>query len=338
MMFCSSVTPLITSTKRAWVTGWRASCTVGCRNWTKPVTVWFQHHYYQSTKPSARVVFIMPVPFGDNIGRGPPTICPPLPTVCLHGFLGPLKVGEEVWVVRSLFPLGSNQQDGLTYAGLRDRLLSLLGDKPITHPALNFAENESSFAELSEEVAKVQDIVADRPISFPLDITMTVIRHGGKLALHSAVPPSQELLAEIAKLGEVSWLLAPNLQHWLFLPAWLAAFPSASVGLAPPALGESLTSKMPHLADHKGAVGLLGQPEVMAKLEEEMGLIGRHLQGAPLNLNEYLFYHDTSGTMIASDSFYGGYAAEETPSWFARLWFKLTRRGSFRTARLPIYR
>jgi len=167
---------------------------------------------------------------------------------------------------------------------------------------------------------------------------MTVIRHGGKLALHSAVPPSQELLAEIAKLGEVSWLLAPNLQHWLFLPAWLAAFPSASVGLAPPALGESLTSKMPHLANHKGAVGLLGQPEVMAKLEEEMGLIGRHLQGAPLNLNEYLFYHDTSGTMIASDSFYGGYAAEETPSWFARLWFKLTRRGSFRTARLPIYR
>merc|ERR1712172_347238 len=50
------------------------------------------------------------------------------------------------------------------------------------------------------------------------------------------------------------------------------------------------------------------------------------------------FYHGASSTLVASDSFYGGYHEDETPSWFARLWFKLTRGGSFRKTRLPIYR
>ena len=30
------------------------------------------------------------------------------------------------------------------------------------------------------------------------------------------------------------------------------------------------------------------------------------LQGAPLSLNEFLFYHGASSTLVASDSFYGG--------------------------------
>merc|ERR1739842_198344 len=42
--------------------------------------------------------------------------------------------------------------------------------------------------------------------------------------------------------------------------------------------------------------------------------------------------------MGTADSFYGGYADEETPTWFARIWFKLTKYGSFRLPRLPIYR
>merc|ERR1712012_68118 len=74
------------------------------------------------------------------------------------------------------------------------------------------------------------------------------------------------------------------------------------------------------------------------RLASETGLTGHLVQGAPLSLNEFLFYHGASSTLVASDSFYGGYEKEETPSWFARLWFKLTRGGSFRVARLPIYR
>ena len=254
------------------------------------------------------------------------------------GFLGPLPVAQDVWVVRSLFSIGSGQTEGLTYAGLRGRLLDMLGPNPIAHPALSFANNESTGEELMEEMARVQEVVAGREVAFRLDSTMTIVRREGKLALHSVVPLTEELLTAVSSLGEVGWLIAPNLQHWLFLPPWLEAFPHATVALVPEALGESLEDKLPCLADHKGPVVQLGNPEVMMRLAAETGLTGHMLEGAPLSLNEFLFYHGASSTLVASDSFYGGYEADETPSWFARLWFKLTRGGSFRKTRLPIYR
>jgi len=241
-------------------------------------------------------------------------------------------------VVRSLFSLGSGQTQGLTYAGLRGRLLDMLGPKPITHPALSFSNNESTPEELMEEMARVQEVVAGREVPFRLDSTMTIVRREGKLALHSVVPLTDQLVKVISSLGEVGWLIAPNLQHWLFLPAWTAAFPHATVALVPDALDEDLLEKLPCLVDHQGPVVQLGDPEVMMRLASETGLTGHLVQGAPLSLNEFLFYHGASSTLVASDSFYGGYEKEETPSWFARLWFKLTRGGSFRVARLPIYR
>ena len=111
------------------------------------------------------------------------------------------------------------------------------------------------------------------------------------------------------------------------------------MSLAPSAYDECLENKMPCLSQHLGQVWMLGQDKgMMTWLEQESGLSGRLLEGAPLALNEFMFYHKASGTLIASDSFYGGYSPQECPSWFARLWFKLTRDGSFRRCRLPMYR
>jgi hypothetical protein len=254
------------------------------------------------------------------------------------GFLGPTCVGEDIWIVRSLFPLGSGQTGGLTQAGLRGRLLAALGPSPIMHPALSLlGDNESSRDQVTEELAAVQKLLAGGDIEFPLDITMTIVRQAGRLALHSVAPLGPELEAAVRALGEVSLLLVPNLQHWLGLPAWLAAFPDAAVALPPAAFAESVEGKVPGLASHPGPVWSLGGPDMAAQLAE-LGLTGGLLQGAPLALNEVLFHHAASGTLIASDSFYGGYIAGETPSWFARLWFKLTRDGSFRRPRLPSYR
>ena len=145
------------------------------------------------------------------------------------GFLGPIKVAEDIWIVRTLFFLGAGQEEGLTWAGLKGRLLSLLGEKPIAHPALNFGTNESTKEEIVEEISKVQELVAGHKVPFPLDCTMTIVRKGTNLTLHSVVPLTESLLEEVTKLGKVTVLLAPNLQHWLFLPSWLAAFPE--VGL-----------------------------------------------------------------------------------------------------------
>jgi len=257
------------------------------------------------------------------------------------GFLGPIKIADDVWIVRRLFSLGAGQKEGLCYKGLKDRVIFMLGEKPLLHPALSTRGNESTKEQLLEEIARVNDLVNGESTPFPLDSTMTIIRKDGKLTLHSVVPLDDALLEEVNKLGEVSLLLAPNLQHWLFLQSWLEAFPTADVGLVPGAFDEDLQEKMEFLENHRGKVFLLqedlNQSEIQ-NLSSKIGLTGKLLKGAPLSLNEFVFFHSLSGTLIASDSFYGGYSDSETPTWFARLWFKLTKSGSFRAARLPIYR
>ena len=39
---------------------------------------------------------------------------------------------------------------------------------------------------------------------------------------------------------------------------------------------------------------------------------------------------------MASDSFYGGYTEKEVPTWFARLWFKLTKGRDIKTSMLTL--
>ena len=175
-----------------------------------------------------------------------------------------------------------------------------------------------------------------QPVPFPLDSTMTIVRDsvGGGLTLHSVVQADGPLLAAVAALGPVTNIVAPNLQHWLFIKEWAAAHPDASIWLAGAANGEDLHEKLAEaLAGHRGNVRTLARA---GSLGPELAF--RLLDGAPLSLNEVLFFHRPSGTLIASDSFYGGYAADETPTWFARFWFKLTKAGSFRGHRLPVYR
>ena len=57
-----------------------------------------------------------------------------------------------------------------------------------------------------------------------------------------------------------------------------------------------------------------------------------------MSLDFLIRYHNaTNVTSTASDAFYGGHTDPET-TWFQRLWFKLTKGGSFRACRLPVYR
>jgi len=59
-------------------------------------------------------------------------------------------------------------------------------------------------------------------------------------------------------------------------------------------------------------------------------------------LNEVIFYHETSSTLIVADAFYTGYCNgtpnhDNPPSPFTRIWFKMTK-DHWSTAQLPIYR
>ena len=84
------------------------------------------------------------------------------------------------------------------------------------------------------------DLVTGEPTPFPLDSSMTIVRKGDCLTLHSVVQLDAELLQAVKQLGRVTTLLAPNLQHWLFLQDWLQAFPTADLGLVPSAMDEDL--------------------------------------------------------------------------------------------------
>merc|ERR1711997_1426355 len=219
-----------------------------------------------------------------------------------EGFSGPIKIADNVWIVRRLFSLGADQTMGLTWTGLRDRLLGLLGEHPMDHPSLDMMNNESTMEQLKEERERVRDITNGITIPFPLDSTMTIIRKDGNLTLHSVVPMDRHLIEAIRKLGKVTLFLAPNLQHWLFLNDWLNEFPNASIGLVPSAFDEDLNTKITKLGKHQGNIVQL-KTGTEAELKN-FGLVGKLLEGAPLSLNEYLFFHVFSGTLIASDSFY----------------------------------
>lgn len=74
---------------------------------------------------------------------------------------------------------------------------------------------------------------------------MTIVRlAAGGLWLHSPVPLSRDDMAEIAQLGEVQYIVAPNKMHHLFVVECLAAFPRAQLFGAP-----GLLAKRPDLKD-----------------------------------------------------------------------------------------
>ena len=71
-------------------------------------------------------------------------------------------------------------------------------------------------------------------IGFRYPTRMAVIRlASGDLVIWSPIALSPELRAELAELGEVVHLIAPNSLHHLFLGEWREAYPKASLYAAP---------------------------------------------------------------------------------------------------------
>ncbi|MEO1482411.1 MAG: hypothetical protein AAFU77_09925 [Myxococcota bacterium] len=78
---------------------------------------------------------------------------------------------------------------------------------------------------MAELVSVTKDVwVAKAPLALPGGIevgaTMTVVRLADRgLWIHSPIPLNQALVTELDALGEVRWIVAPNLLHHLFLGA-----------------------------------------------------------------------------------------------------------------------
>jgi hypothetical protein len=117
---------------------------------------------------------------------------------------------------------------------------------------------------------------------------MTVVRlAGGRLWLHSPIPVSPDLVAELASLGQVAYIVAPNRFHHLYVGQWAAAFPDAIVFGAP-----GLEQKRRDLVMRR--LGIAADPG----WEHDLGQV--FIEGVP-TLNETVWYHHKSRTLIVTD-------------------------------------
>jgi hypothetical protein len=118
---------------------------------------------------------------------------------------------------------------------------------------------------------------------------MTVVRlTNNKLWLHSPVPLSAQVRAQMAALGEVAFVVAPNKYHHLFAAECMAAFPQARLYGAP-----GLPAKRPDL---KGMQEL--KPAIEPEWQQDLEQI--FFAGVPIG-NETVWYHKQSRTLILTD-------------------------------------
>jgi hypothetical protein len=121
-----------------------------------------------------------------------------------------------------------------------------------------------------------------------LPARMTVLRlPDGTLALVSPIPISDSLSAELAALGPVSTLIAPNAFHHLHVPAAARRYPGARLLAAP-----GVASKQPSLQFEPLA------PETIAPLRDV--LAARLIEGLP-KMSEVALFHAPSRTLLLTD-------------------------------------
>lgn len=138
---------------------------------------------------------------------------------------------------------------------------------------------------------------------------MTVVRlPDGGLWLHSPVAHTPERQAAVEALGPIRYLVAPSLMHHVFVGAWAAACPEASVWAH-----SALPKKQKSLKIH----GFLDRdPAPWAAVMDQV-----LIEGNP-TFCETVFFHRPSRTLISADLCLNITAS---PSWWTRVYLKLNK-------------
>lgn len=124
----------------------------------------------------------------------------------------------------------------------------------------------------------------------PFQTRMTVIRLAdNKLWLHSPVAPSPERIEAVNKLGELAYLIAPNILHHLYLDKWAALYPNAKLWGA-----QGLPKKRKDLQFNGVLDNNQAEPEWQAEIEQ------LYFEGSKI-LPEMVFFHKASKSLIVTD-------------------------------------
>jgi len=124
-------------------------------------------------------------------------------------------------------------------------------------------------------------------MGFPTRMTVARLADGD-LWLHSPVQPTDELMAAIAALGPVKFLIAPNSLHYWWIPDWQARFPSATVFTAP-GLRQSAKRRLPEGPTLDGTVPPAWEGQI-----DQLPVSGGWF-------HEVEFFHRPSKTLILVD-------------------------------------
>lgn len=137
---------------------------------------------------------------------------------------------------------------------------------------------------------------------FPVRMAVVKLRGGG-LWVHSPVSIDDALADELAQLGPVEIIVAPNALHHVYLAAAAARYPDARV-YGPVAL----SSKRPEVVFEGHLVEGSEWP-----WSDELDQI--FIEGIPW-MQETVFFHKASSTLLVTDLVFN---IHESPRWMARL-------------------
>jgi len=162
------------------------------------------------------------------------------------------------------------------------------------------------------------------PGGFAIPTRAFVVRTPDGALVVLSPPPDPEAMRDVAELGRVAHLVAPNSFHYLGVPGWSGAFPEAALWLAP-----GLRVRRPELPPgHELADGLATPfADVLA-----------HAPFADGRVSEVAFLHRPSRTLILTDAAFHVLAAplRDRPGW--RVLGVWKRFGPSRTARTFLLR
>jgi hypothetical protein len=129
--------------------------------------------------------------------------------------------------------------------------------------------------------------VPHRFLGLEIGTRMNVVRLAdGELVVHSPIPLDSQLEAAVRALGPVRHVIAPNLQHHLYVGSWGHTFPEAKVWVA-----SGLERKRQDL------------PEVspLELFPRDPDLVHVPIAGTEGRLSENVFVHVPSETLLVSD-------------------------------------
>jgi hypothetical protein len=129
-----------------------------------------------------------------------------------------------------------------------------------------------------------------RVLGAEIGCRMTVVRLGdGTLLLHSPIRLTSALERRLAELGTVGHVLAPNLDHYLFVADYRTRYAKARLYAAP-----GVAAKLPGVRFDV----VLEHPQTIPGWEET---VAQRYFRSSTELQELLLFHRATGTLITAD-------------------------------------